>query len=300
MTFQELDRSAQRMLFDRFEGIRNTLCVSLQQCLSKDFLIAMRTRRLYLNRLESEHEPHDVVVVIDVLRSFTTAAYAFAAGASTIYPVDTIAGAFRMLRHLPSAVTTGAIGGGDPIPGFDFGNSPSALRGADLRNRPLIQTTAAGVRGLTRFRHARALLAGSLVVGRATAQALLSLQPSEICFVITGEWVDRDGDEDVACADYLDALVHGEEPNPAVFAERVRRSDFGRRFQENTNGNLPRSDLDLCAQIDCFDFALMASFIDGHLQIRQSRTEREPIDYRSPHDPASLAIATTMPEPACA
>jgi hypothetical protein len=90
--------------------------------------------------------------VIDVLRSFTTAAYAFAAGASTIYPVETIAGAFRLLRRCRTLLTTGAVGGGDPIPGFDFGNSPLALQGANLAGRPLIQTTAAGVRGLSRFR----------------------------------------------------------------------------------------------------------------------------------------------------
>jgi 2-phosphosulfolactate phosphatase len=43
-------------------------------------MYVMRTRRLYLNRLDQAREPDDVVVVIDVLRSFTTAAYAFAAG----------------------------------------------------------------------------------------------------------------------------------------------------------------------------------------------------------------------------
>ncbi|HMY06183.1 MAG TPA: 2-phosphosulfolactate phosphatase, partial [Accumulibacter sp.] len=52
----------------------------------------MRIRRLFLNRLDSDHEPEDTVIVIDVLRSFTTAAYAFAAGATTIYPVETISG----------------------------------------------------------------------------------------------------------------------------------------------------------------------------------------------------------------
>ncbi len=77
----------------------------------------MRTRRLFLNRLDPAHEPTDAVVVIDVLRSFTTAAYAYAAGASTIYPVETISRAFRLQRRLPDAATTGAVGGGDPIPG---------------------------------------------------------------------------------------------------------------------------------------------------------------------------------------
>ena len=231
----------------------------------------MRTRRVFLNRLDPAQEPTDAVVVIDVLRSFTTAAYAFAAGVSSIYPVETIAGAFRLLRLLPDAATTGAIGGGDPIPGFDFGNSPLALQGADLTGRPLIQTTAAGVRGLSRFRHARSLFAGSLVLGRATAKALLELQPEEVCFVITGEWVDRDGDEDIACADYLDALLHGEDPDPELYAKRVRNSDFGRRFQADSNPNLPIGDLALCAQPDRFDFALLALHTDGHLQLKRSR-----------------------------
>ncbi|SBT03817.1 2-phosphosulfolactate phosphatase [Candidatus Accumulibacter aalborgensis] len=235
----------------------------------------MRTRRLFLNRLDPAHEPTDAVVVIDVLRSFTTAAYAFAAGASTIYPVDTIAGAFRLQRKLPHAMTTGAVGGGDPIPGFDFGNSPSALQGASLSGRPLIQTTAAGVRGLTRFRHARALFAGSLVVGRATAKALLELQPAEVCFVITGEWVDRDGDEDIACADYVDALLQGDDPDPELYAARVRNCDFGRRFQAGTHRHLPANDLELCAQPDRFDFALLASHVDGRLQLDRSRADQD-------------------------
>lgn len=182
----------------------------------------MQTRRLFLNRLDPTPEPRDTVVVIDVLRSFSTAAYAFAAGAGVIYPVETIAEACRLQQQIPNAATTGAIAGGDPVAGFDFGNSPTALQAARLAGRPLIQSTAAGVRGLTRFRHARALFAGSLVSAGATAQALLELQPREVCFVITGEWVDRDGDEDIACADYLDALLRGKTPDPSQYAERVK------------------------------------------------------------------------------
>jgi 2-phosphosulfolactate phosphatase len=170
--------------------------------------------------------PLDAVVVIDVLRSFTTAAYAFAAGVSTIYPVETIAGAFRLLRRLPDAATTGAIGGGDPIPWVRFRQFAIGPAERHLVGRPLIQTTAAGVRGLSRFRHARSLFAGSLVLGRATAKALLELQPEEVCFVITGEWVDRDGDEDIACADYLDALLHGEDPDPGTVCQTRTQLGF--------------------------------------------------------------------------
>lgn len=227
----------------------------------------MRTRRLFLNRLDPAPDSHDVVVVIDVLRSFSTAAYAFAAGASAIYPVETITEALVLKDLLPGAITTGAVGGGHPVPGFDFGNSPTALQGAELAGRPLVQSTAAGVRGLTRFSHARALFAGSLVCARATAKAILALQPEEVAFVITGEWVDRDGDEDAACADYLEALLSGKNPDPARYAQRVRDSDFGQRFLADTDNHLPASDLALCAEVDRFDFAMRALRIDGHLQL---------------------------------
>lgn len=225
---------------------------------------AMRTRRLYLDRLDAAPEAQDVVVVIDVLRSFSTAAYAFAAGAEAIYPVETTAEAYHLQQVLPRALTTGAVGGGDPVPGFDFGNSPTLFEGLDLRGRVLIQSTAAGVRGLTRFGHARALFAGSLVCAAATAAAIRLLRPEEVAFVITGEWVDRDGDEDVACADYLEALLHGEKPDPAAYVQRVRDSDFGRRFLAGNNPSLPASDLDLCARADRFAFAMPVMRRDGH------------------------------------
>lgn len=217
---------------------------------------AMRTRRLYLNRLDPDHAADDVVVVIDVLRSFTTAAYAFAAGARAIHPVETVAEAFALQRLLPGALTTGAVAGGDPVPGFDFGNSPSRLADVDLHGKELIQTTAAGVRGLLRFAQARAAFAGSLVCAGATAAAIRRLAPRQVTLLVTGEWVDRDGDEDAACADYLEALLHGETPDPRPFAQRIRDSDFGRRFAAGDNPSLPPADLDLCAQADRFAFAM--------------------------------------------
>jgi 2-phosphosulfolactate phosphatase len=228
---------------------------------------AMRIRCLDLDRLDPHSGPYDAVVVIDVLRSFSTAAYAFAAGARRIHPVETIAEAHRLQRHLPEALTTGAVGGGAPIVGFDYGNSPSALHGSDLGGRTLIQSTAAGVRGLGRFAGARALFAGSLVCAAATAKAIRRLQPDEVVLVVTGKWVDRDGDEDRACADYLAALLHGDSsapmPDPTPYVQRVRDSDFGRRFLAGTDPNLPPADLDLCARANCFDFAMPVRQQDG-------------------------------------
>lgn len=216
----------------------------------------MKFSRIFLNRLQNLPRADDTVVVIDVLRSFTTAAVALARGATAIYPVESIAAASALFARLPDAVSVGAVGGGDPVPGFDFGNSPAALLAADLAGKNVVMSTAAGVRGLQRFRQARRLYAASLVCARATAAAIAAAGADEVAFVITGEWVDRDGDEDIACADYLEALLRGEQPPAADFVRRVRDSDFGRRFTAGTWPNLPLADLELAGQADRFDFAM--------------------------------------------
>lgn len=228
----------------------------------------MRFSRIFLNRLQNQPAARDTVVVIDVLRSFTTAAVALAKGASAIYPVDGIAAARRLAGQFADPVSVGAVVGGDPAPGFDFGNSPSRLLQADLAGKTVVLSTAAGVRGLQRFRQARRLYAAGLVGARATAAAIRAEGAGEVCFVITGEWLDRDGDEDIACADYIEALLRGQQPAPESFAQRVRQSDFGRRFAAGTWPNLPPADLELAAQPDLFDFAMPVGRENDHLVIR--------------------------------
>ncbi len=228
----------------------------------------MKFSRIFLNRLQNQPAVEDTVVVIDVLRSFTTAAVALARGASAVYPVEGVAAARLLANRIQHPVSVGAVVGGDPAPGFDFGNSPSQLKQANLAGKNVVLSTAAGVCGLQRYRRAPRLYAASLVCARATAEAIRAAGAKEVCFVITGEWVDRDGDEDIACADYIQSLLSGEQPAPEAFAQRVRDSDFGQRFMAGTWPNLPLADLELAAQPDLFNFAMPVMREDGQLIIR--------------------------------
>lgn len=228
----------------------------------------MQFSRVFLNRIQTPPATADTVVVIDVLRSFTTAAVALANGARAIYPVENLTAAAALAGRLDDTLAIGAVGGGDPVPGFDFGNSPASLLSADVAGRPIVMSTAAGVAGLQRFRQARRLYAAALVNAAATAAAIRAAGSRRVCFVVTGEWVDRDGDEDIACADYIEALLRGEHPDPAPFARRVRESDFGRRFTAGIWPNLPLADLELAEQVDRFDFAMPVRRQGGQLVIR--------------------------------
>jgi 2-phosphosulfolactate phosphatase len=211
-------------------------------------------------------ELHGAVVVIDVLRSFSTSAYAFARGAREVLPVESVAAACALRARHPDAIAIGGLPGGARAEGMDLGNSPSRVAALDLSGRRVIQYTAGGVRGLVACDHARILLAAGLVNASATAAYLRLLQPPSVTLVITGIWSDRDGDEDHACADLIEALLRGEDPPRAPYAERARRSDFGRRFAAGTDPHLPPADLDCCTEVDRFRFAMpMNRLADGLL-----------------------------------
>lgn len=221
-------------------------------------LRAPRTPPMKIHRSDLPHcaELHGAVVVIDVLRSFTTVAHAFARGAREVVAVDSIDAALRLRARDPDAIAVGSVPGGAPAPGLDHGNSPSAIAALDLTGRRVIHVTAGGTRGLAASRHAGLLLASSLVCATATARCLLAHAPPAVTLVVTGTWVDRDGDEDHACADLVEALLRGLDPPREPYARRVRDSDFGRRFATGAHPHLPPADLGLCTEVDRFDFAL--------------------------------------------
>lgn len=212
------------------------------------------------------------VVVIDVLRAFSTAAYAFAAGVSEILLVREVEEAEALRLQFPGARITGEVGGRH-VPGFDFGNSPSELMGADLAGRRLVQRTSAGTQGVVLSSAAEHLLAASLVCASATAAYIRRLAPEQVTFVITGQsdssaW---DADEDAACADYLEALLNGENPAPEPYLERVRNSPTGLLFADPETLHLPLVDLDYCLQINRFDFAMPVGRENGLVKLSQVR-----------------------------
>jgi 2-phosphosulfolactate phosphatase len=156
-----------------------------------------------------------VAVVIDVLRAFSTAAHAFGAGAADILLAGSVAEALALREQFPEALLMGELEG-LPVEGFDFSNSPAALQRADLSGKRLIQRTSAGTQGIVRSTKAAVLLAGSFLVASATVRYIRSLTPRTVTFVITGaaspDYVLPQGssaplfgDEDAACADYMEA-----------------------------------------------------------------------------------------------
>ena len=84
--------------------------------------------------------------MIDVFRAFSLVPWALERGASKVVPVRTEAEALALRERHPDILIAGERDG-KPLPGFDFGNSPAAIRdadlsGADLRGADIGQATA--------------------------------------------------------------------------------------------------------------------------------------------------------------
>src|SRR5262245_46927548 len=107
----------------------------------------------HYTNLEDCQTATGVVIVIDVLRAFSTAAYAFSLGAREILLVSTVEEALSLRPQIPHSKAMGEVNGLRPH-GFDFGNSPTYLSKEDLSGKTMIQRTTAGTQGVVRSQNA--------------------------------------------------------------------------------------------------------------------------------------------------
>ena len=211
----------------------------------------------------------DAVVVIDVLRAFSTAAVALDRGALEIYPVLEITEAFDRRASEPDLVLMGESDC-QPVPGFDLGNSPVDASAFPFAGRRVVQRTTAGTRGLVTCAAAPSLWAASFLVASATVSALRSAGVSRVAFVITGTVHYGSADEDVACAEWMSELLQGNHPPVKPFLERVRKSVAAGMFLDPAGPLHAPADVDFCARADVFDFALKVQAVRGSLVLRPS------------------------------
>ena len=207
-----------------------------------------------------------VAVVIDVMRAFTAAAWAFARGAEKVVLAATLAEALALKSRHPDWV---ALKDGRPAPGFDTVNSPGALRSADLGGRTIVQKTTYGTAGALAARDASLVLCASFVVAGATARLLRAHANGSVTFVVTGD--DGQADEDLACAQYIANTATGAATDSAPFLRRAAASSAAARLAaDGRRGFLGvhPDDVALCLELDRFSFAMVAASENSLLVLR--------------------------------
>lgn len=202
-------------------------------------------------------------VVIDVLRAFTTAAFAFASGAKEIIFVSTVEEAFSKHQENASLLLMGEVDG-FPIEGFHFGNSPGEMLNVCLKEKTMVQRTSSGTQGVVGCKHATHMLVSSFVIAEATLKRILEINPSHVSFIVTGM---NNGDEDLALAEYLRDRLLKKPVDLETTLNRVRNSPCASRmFQKHYHSPKDaQRDLDIAVSINHFPFAIEVFKENDHL-----------------------------------
>ena len=213
-----------------------------------------------------------IVVVIDVWRSFTTAACAFDKGVREIITAESTEEALAVRDRFPDVLLMGMGVSvvGPPVEGFDFGNSPVDIMDSDLSEDLLIQCTPNGTRGIVRSGMASMLLAGSFVCAGATVRYIKKQSPSKVTFVNT-----ETGLEDQACGEYMAALLRDETPDARSVLNEIHELGMGRTQDLINKGVITKkegakliADLECCLSLDRFDFVMLVKRQDGFLVMK--------------------------------
>jgi len=190
------------------------------------------------------------VIIVDIFRAATTAAFALSRGLKYLIPVATKEEAFAIKRKNPEYILTGEIEG-LKIPGFDFGNSPGEMLQADLKDRIMVHRTTNGTRGIVSASGAEEIIFGSFSTVSAIKDYLLETGPEIVSIVV----LDGPGSEDDKFAFYLQELI---ENRPAYIKEIIsyleNYNGWGRRFIDDSFPEYPEEDFYLSLEVDLFDF----------------------------------------------
>ncbi|MFJ1750613.1 2-phosphosulfolactate phosphatase [Streptomyces sp. NPDC088116] len=225
----------------------------------------------FLGTAELSEAP-SVAVVVDVMRAFTVAAWAFAQGAEKIVLAESLDEALALKAGHPDWV---ALKDGAPAPGFDTVNSPGLVRSVDLGGRTVVQKTTAGTVGALAVKEASLVLCASFVVAEATARLLRTCEGDRVTFVITGE--DGQADEDLACAQYIARRVTEAGTDAAEYLRRAAESRAAADLAQGVRQGVHPDDVALCLEVDRFPFAMVAT-LEGPLMVLRPCAMHSPTD----------------------
>lgn len=209
------------------------------------------------------------VVVVDVIRAFSTAAYAIGAGARCVYLVASVQEALAFKAAHAGSIAMGEDRGLRPE-GFDLPNSPALAAAFDMDDRTVVQRTSAGTQGVVAASSATRLWSASLVCASATAAAVHAAELGAPSYVLTGWFADRPdrpGNDDRLTAEHVEAVRLGAPADPKEVARRVADSDEATRTLALGPDHCHPDDILLAVDVDRFAFAMEVTRDDLGLRL---------------------------------
>ncbi|HAL47599.1 MAG: 2-phosphosulfolactate phosphatase [SAR202 cluster bacterium] len=217
--------------------------------------------------LQGAQEATGTAIIIDVFRAFTTAAVAFSRGADRIVLVAEVSEALELRERGMGDLCVGEVAGIRPE-GFDHGNSPNEMSGADVQGKTLIQSTRAGTVGMAAASNADEIYAGSFAIASATVAAVKRRDPGVVSIVAMGAEGKVRADEDEQCALFLRNLFQGREPDHDAVRSLVLAGQEAQKYSDPSKPHFHPEDRRLALEIDSHPFAIRVTREDGLLVAR--------------------------------
>lgn len=181
------------------------------------------------------------VLVVDVLRASTTIIAALANGCRAVIPVaDPDQARARAAALAPGTALVAGERRGEPLEGFDLGNSPLEFTAERVRGKTIVLTTSNGTRALLAARPAPAVAVAG-IVNLTAAAAWAASTGRDVAILCAGER-GRVSLEDEVCAGLLAGALSAAggpvEMSPAAEAAWRRakpyRDDPGRLARDSS------------------------------------------------------------------
>ena len=203
-----------------------------------------------------------IAVIIDVFRAFSVACYCLDKQPKSYTAIGSVEQALLLKETTQQAVLIGEREG-KKLAGFDHGNSPTELSVAEVMGKNIIHTTHAGTQGLVNAIQAEQILTGSFLNAQATVDYIRSQQPDTVTLVRMGWKAESNTDEDDLCAEYMRALLLDIPFDVNSIKPKLMASPCAERFFDPRQPWNPETDLELCLNINAFDFAVKANAINS-------------------------------------
>ncbi len=205
--------------------------------------------------LEGAKEAEGTAVIIDVFRVGSTINYLFEKGVSRIFVVRDDEEAFR-LKEEKGCFLIGEKDG-IKIRGFDLDNSPHDVLNSELGEKEIALKSSNGSEGIVNCKNADEILTASFTNAKATAEYLQEKNPGIVSLVAMGRLkLNEKRDEDEMCAEYIKALLQGEEMDFGEIREHLKKCKSSRRFLDPEIKPWIAEDFHLAMELDRHNFAV--------------------------------------------
>ncbi|GGB31510.1 2-phosphosulfolactate phosphatase [Virgibacillus dakarensis] len=199
----------------------------------------------------------DITIVIDVIRAFTVAHYAFLQGVHCIFLADSIEQALQIKKENPDFLLAGEVDG-LAIEGFDLDNSPSHIKQLNLTGKTLVQKTTNGVRAALNCLASKHVFVTGFSNAKQTAAFIrekMAAVNGKMIHIIASH---PSGDDDLACAEYIKSMLEGSSNliSAQEVKERIKHSHVAEKFFDEENPVFLREDINNCLKEINTDFVM--------------------------------------------